>query len=173
MLVRETLVIHSRLSWRKERGEAAIKRRHGLQALAIEQLAARLAGGFLQAINSDLLKEAIAEAIVIDLGEFNEIKTLPGFPRAAAATLEKAWAAGLKFAELGSSTDAVVRSRIDAVSRTSRRMPSSDCLHRCAGQQTWSKLRFSICNTQRDCSDQSAYSAEQKCRPYGAHCSRR
>ncbi len=118
MLVRETLVIHSRLSWRKERGEAAIKRQHGLQTLAIEQLAARLAGGFLQPINSDALKEAIGEAIAIDLGEFNEIKTLPGFPRAAATTLEKAWAAGLKFAELGSSTDAVVRSRIDAVSRT-------------------------------------------------------
>jgi hypothetical protein len=129
MLVRETLVIHSRLSWRKERGEAAIKRRHGLQTLAIEQLAARLAGGFLQPINSDSLKEAIGEAIAIDLGEFNEIKTLPGFPRAAAATLEKAWAAGLKFAELGSSTDAVVRSRIDAVSRLEahalERLPSS------------------------------------------------
>jgi hypothetical protein len=127
--VRETLVIHSRLSWRKERGEAAIKRRHGLQALAIEQLAARLAGGFLQAIDSDSLKEAIAEVIVFDLGEFNEIKTLPGFARAAAATLEKVWAADLKLAELGSSTDAVVRSRIAAVSRLEahalERLPSS------------------------------------------------
>jgi PD-(D/E)XK nuclease superfamily len=129
MLVRETRVIHSRLSWRKERGEAAIKRRHGLQTIAIEQLAARLAGGFLQPINSDSLKEAIGQAIAIDLGEFNEIKTLPGFPRAAATTLETAWAAGLKFAELGSSTDAIVRSRIDAVSRLEthalERLPSS------------------------------------------------
>ena len=117
MLVRETLVIHSRL------------RQHGLQALAIEHLAARLAGGFLQPINSDSLKEAIGEAIGMDLGEFNDIKTLPGFPRAAAATLEKAWAAGLKFTELAKTSDAIVRSRIDAVSRLEaevlKRLPPS------------------------------------------------
>ena len=109
MLVRETLVIHSRLSWRQVRGVAAIERQHGLQALAIEHLAARLAGGFLQPINSDSLKEAIGESIALDLGEFNDIKTLPGFSRAAAATLEKAWAAGLKFTELAKTTDALVR----------------------------------------------------------------
>jgi hypothetical protein len=117
LFVRETFVIHSRLSWRQIRGAAAIEHQHGLQALAIEHLAARLAGGFLQAINSDSLKEAIGEAVAIDLGEFNEIKTLPGFPRAAAATLEKAWAAGLKFTELAKTTDALIRSRIDAVTR--------------------------------------------------------
>jgi hypothetical protein len=42
MLVRETFVIHSRLSWRQVRGAAAIEHRHGLQALAIEHLVARL-----------------------------------------------------------------------------------------------------------------------------------
>src|SRR5580704_2394782 len=42
----------------------------------------------------------------MDLGEFNDIKTLPGFPRAAAATLQKAWAAGLKFTELAKTSDA-------------------------------------------------------------------
>ena len=115
MLVRETVIIHSRLSWRQVRGAAAIERRHGLQALAIEQLAARLAGGFLQPIDSDALKDAIGEVIAEDLGEFNEIKTLPGFPRAAAATLVKAWAAGLNFTELAKATDGLVRSRIDAV----------------------------------------------------------
>jgi hypothetical protein len=86
-----------------------------VQAIAIEHLAARLAGGFLQPINSDSLKEAIGKAIAMDLGEFNEIKTLPGFPRAAAATLEKAWAAGLELTELANTTDALVCSRIDAV----------------------------------------------------------
>jgi len=88
-----------------------------MQAVAIEHLAARLAGGFLQPIDSDALKEVVSEAITTDLGEFNDIKTLPGFPRAAAATLEKAWAADLKFVELAKATDALVRSRIDAVSR--------------------------------------------------------
>ena len=53
----------------------------------------------------------------MDLGEFNDIKTLPGFLRAEAATLEKAWAAGLKFAELAITSDAIVHSRIDAVTR--------------------------------------------------------
>ena len=108
MLMRETLVIHSRLSWRQVRGVAAIERQHGLQVLAIEHLAARLAGGFLQPINSNSLKEAIGEAIATDLGEFNDIKTLPGFPRAAAATLQKAWEAGLKFTELAKTSDALV-----------------------------------------------------------------
>jgi hypothetical protein len=129
MLVRETLVIHSRLSWRQVRAVAAIERRHGLQALAIEHLVARLAGGFLQPISSDSLKEAIGEAIVTDLGEFNDIKTLPGFPRAAAATLQKAWVAGLKFTELAKTSDALVRSRIDAVTRLEaevlKRLPAS------------------------------------------------
>ena len=93
------------------------RRQHGLQALPIEHVAARLAGGFFQPINSNSLKEAIGEAIAMDLGEFNDIKTLPGFSRAAAATLKKAWAAGLKFTELAKTSDALVRSRIDAVSR--------------------------------------------------------
>jgi hypothetical protein len=66
--VRETLVIHSRLSWRQVRGVAAIERQHGLQALAIEQFAARLAGGFLQPINSDSLKAALGEAITLNRG---------------------------------------------------------------------------------------------------------
>ena len=108
---------------------AAIERQHGLQALAIEHLAARLAGGFLQPINSHSLKEAIGEAIATDLGEFNNIKTLPGFPRAAAATLQKAWEAGLKFTELAKTSDALVRSRIDAVTRLEaevlKRLPPS------------------------------------------------
>jgi hypothetical protein len=121
MFVRDTFVIHSRLSWRQVRGAAAVKRQHGLQAIAMEHLAARLAGGFLQPIDSNSLKQAIGEAIALDLGEFNEIKTLPGFPRAAAATLEKAWAAGLNFTELCNATDALVRSRIDAVARLEAR----------------------------------------------------
>jgi hypothetical protein len=121
MFMRETFVIHSRLSWRRVRGTAALERQHGRQALAIEHLAARLAGGFLQPISADALKEAIGEAIADDLGEFNEIKRLPGFSRAAAATLEKAWVGGLKFTELAQTTDAHVRSRIDAVIRLEAR----------------------------------------------------
>ena len=117
MFERETFVIHSNLSQRQVRSTAALQRQQGLQAIAIEHLVARLAGGFLQPIDSDALKEAIGEVVASDLGELNEIKYLPGFPRAAASTLEKAWAAGLKFSELLETTDALVRTRIDAVTR--------------------------------------------------------
>ncbi len=115
--MRETVVIHSRLAWREVRGTAAIGRNHGLQALAIEHLAARLAGGFLQPIDTEALGDAVAEAVNADLGEFNTIKTLPGFARAAATTLEKAWTAGLKFEDLAQSADPLIRTRIDAVMR--------------------------------------------------------
>lgn len=78
--MRETIIINSRLAWRLARGDAAAKRSHGLQVLSIEHLAARLAGGFLQVIDSDTLKDAIAKALAADLGELNGIKELPGFP---------------------------------------------------------------------------------------------
>ena len=113
--MRSTVIVHSRLSWRQVRGEAARERQHGLQALAIEQVAARLAGGFLQPIDSDELKKAIGDVIADDLGEFNAIKSLPGFPRAAAATLKKSWAADLNLPELANTENAVVRSRLAAI----------------------------------------------------------
>ena len=113
--MRSTVIVHSRMSWREVRGEAARERQHGLQALAIEQVAARLAGGFLRPIDSDELKKAIGEATADDLGEFNAIKTLPGFPRAAAATLEKSWAADLNLPELAKTENAVTRSRLGAI----------------------------------------------------------
>ena len=81
--MRETIIIHSRLAWSAARAQAAAEGRHGLQALSIEHLAARLAGGFLQPIDSDALKAAIAEAKAADLGELDSIKGLPGFSRAA------------------------------------------------------------------------------------------
>jgi hypothetical protein len=116
-LVRETIIIHSRLAWRRARGDAALARRHGLQALSIEQLAARLAGGFLQPIDSDALKAAIAKALPQDLGELNSIKELPGFPRAAAATLSKAWSAGLNLTQISATEDVAARPRLEVIRR--------------------------------------------------------
>src|SRR5438477_10944094 len=79
--VRDTVITHSRLAWRHERAQAAVASRHGLQALPIEGLAARLAGGFLQPIDSDALKAAVTKALSADLGDLDRIKELPGFPR--------------------------------------------------------------------------------------------
>src|SRR5215471_18663208 len=98
--MRETTIVHSRLAWRQQRAKAAIAGQHGLQALPIEGLAARLAGGFLQPIDPEALKSAIGKALSAELGDLDRLKDLPGFPRAAAATLTKAWTSGLNLSEL-------------------------------------------------------------------------
>ena len=129
--MRGTIITHSRLAWRHERARAAAAGRHGLQALPIEGLAARLAGGFLRPIDPDALKSAIATALSAGLGDLDRIKDLPGFPRAAAATLSKAWTAGLNLAELASNAPPVGASRLAAVARLEaeviRHLPSSMC----------------------------------------------
>jgi hypothetical protein len=90
---------------------------------------ARLAGGFLQPIDPDALKAAITKALSADLGDLDRIKELPGFPRAAAATLSKAWAAGLNLAELAATAGQVAAPRLGAVARLDeevlRHLPSS------------------------------------------------
>ena len=109
---RRTLVVHSRYAWRSHRTEAAIDSDQGLLLVTIEQLAARLAGGFLQYINEDDLKFAVVTAIGDPLGELDKIKALPGFQRAAAASLSKLWAAGLNLAEeAASATDETAKAR--------------------------------------------------------------
>jgi hypothetical protein len=127
--VRDTVITHSRLAWRHEREQAALASHHGLQALPIEGLAARLAGGFLQPIDPDALKAAVTKALSADLGDLDRIKELPGFPRAAAATLSKAWAAGLNLAELAATAEPEAASRLAAVARLEeevlRHLPSS------------------------------------------------
>ena len=97
--VRKTLVVHSRYGWRSHRTQAALDGEQGLGLLTMEQLAARLAGGFLRPIDPDALKIAVASSVSEPLGELDGIKTLPGFQRAAAASLSKAWSAGLMLQE--------------------------------------------------------------------------
>jgi hypothetical protein len=115
--VRETLIINSRLAWSCARRDAAQRGRHGLNVLSIEQLAARLAGGFLQPMDSDALKSAVAKSLDIDLGELNAIKALPGFSRAAAATLGRAWLAGIDLNKVGISRESSAFRRIEAMIR--------------------------------------------------------
>ena len=93
---RRTVVVHSRLKMRELRLEAARTRRHGFQVMTFEHLAARLAGGFVQSVDGDTLRQAIA-AVLPDtaLGELDAIKALPGMTGAVADTLRKAWWAGL------------------------------------------------------------------------------
>src|SRR3546814_8198827 len=96
---RKTVVAHGRLAMREIRLRAARDRRHGLQVMTFEHLAARLAGGFSRPIDDESLRAAIQQALPeTELGELDGIKQLPGMVEAAADTLHKAWRAGLNLA---------------------------------------------------------------------------
>lgn len=94
--MRKTTIAHGRLAMREARLSAARKRAIGTQALAIEHVVARLAGGFVEVVDAATLRETIVGVLDdVDLGELEPIKDLPGFPRAAAATLMKLWLSGI------------------------------------------------------------------------------
>ena len=78
-------------------------------------LAARLAGGFLQAVDSDGAQSAIAKAVTVDLLELNGIKVLPGFPRRVATTLNKAWTAGVDLTKLAKNEESAAARRIESL----------------------------------------------------------
>jgi hypothetical protein len=114
--MRKTVLIHTRHAWRSHRTQAAFNGSHGLQVHTIEQLAARLAGGFLQPIDPDDLNNAVSGALSSSLGELDAIKNLPGFQRAAAATLSRLWQAGLDLdQELKSASEPSARDRFKAL----------------------------------------------------------
>ena len=112
----KTLVVPNRIAWRCHRAAAALSQDNGRKLLTFEQLAARLAGGFLQPIDPDSLADAVAGAGGGFLGELDGIKSLPGFQRAAAATLSKAWAAGIDLAvEAQTATTPAAIARLSAL----------------------------------------------------------
>ena len=93
---RQTYIAHGRLASREIRLDAARNQRHGVQVMAFEQMAARLAGGFTQPIDGEALRDAIQQALPeTDLGELDAIKILPGMIGAAADTLHKVWRTGI------------------------------------------------------------------------------
>ena len=115
-IVHKTLVVHNRHAWRCHRTQAALDAAQGLLPLTIEQLTARLAGGFVRPVDSDAFKAAVGVAVTQPLGELDAIKQLPGFQRAAANTLAKAWSAGLSLdEEAASATDTGTKVRLAAL----------------------------------------------------------
>ena len=91
---RRTVVVEGGYPRRWHQTQAAIGGEQGLLVVSMEELAARLAGGFLRSIRTDTLKERLRDAAAAgSLEELDTIKGLPGFQRAAAATLSKAWRA--------------------------------------------------------------------------------
>ena len=114
--MRKTLIVHSRYAWRSHRTRAALGAEQGLQLLTIDQMAARLAGGFLQPTDPEDFKAAVATALAAPLGELEAIKSLPGFQRAAATSLAKAWSVGLALSEEAKvASEPAARARLEAL----------------------------------------------------------
>jgi hypothetical protein len=94
--LRHTTVAHGRLAMRELRLAAARERRHGLQIMTFEQLAARLAGGLSQPVDDETLRAAVQTCLPeTPLGELDALRTLPGMVNATVDTLHKAWRAGI------------------------------------------------------------------------------
>jgi hypothetical protein len=95
LTARRSIVVHGRLAAQTTRLAAARAKAHGTQILTTEQLAARLAGGFVRPIERTALQDAVRMALASDLGELDAIKDLPGMVRAGVDTLQKIWRSGL------------------------------------------------------------------------------
>ena len=135
---RRSAVVHGRLAMRDAVLEAARNRAHGLQAMAFEPLAARLAGGLLRAIDDESLRAATQAALPgTQLGELDAIKSLPGFVGAAADTLRKAWRAG-----------------IDLEARSGEH-PRLNCRPLSCGRRTWWRRPCNGSSMRRRCSGRS------------------
>jgi hypothetical protein len=94
--MRRTIVVHTRLAGHMARVDAARSGAHGIQIFTMGQMAARLAGGFLAPIDPESLRDAVREALPeTDLGELENIKTLPGMVRATVSTFDKVWRADI------------------------------------------------------------------------------
>jgi hypothetical protein len=97
--LRRTFIVDTALAAREARTRAARNRHHGCQVMSIDQAAARLAGGFLQAIPRAHLQDAIQHALAdTDMGPLNPVREFPGMTRATTATLQRAWNADLDLA---------------------------------------------------------------------------
>ena len=114
----KTLIVPNRHSWRTRQTEAALEKACGLNLLTVQQMAGRLAGGFLEVIDSDSLKTAVQAVADKSLGELDAIKSLPGFANAAARTLRLAWEADIDLPqERASAKNKAAKSRLESLSK--------------------------------------------------------
>lgn len=89
---RKTILVHGRMALRTERLRLAREGASGVQVMAIEHFAERLAGGFLKMVDNRTLKRVIGKILPeTNIGELEPIKDLPGMTAAAADTLMKLW----------------------------------------------------------------------------------
>jgi RecB family exonuclease len=101
MIERSTLVVDGPLAMRMQRLEAARKGSVGREILTLPLVAARLAGGFIAPVATDLLYPAIQAGLAA--GGFQDldcVSSLPGMPRAVLQSLDAAWRADIDLSSL-------------------------------------------------------------------------
>jgi hypothetical protein len=99
--MRTTFVVDGPLSLRSQRLVAAREGAIGRDILTLSLLAARLAGGFITPLSTDVLYPAIQDALAG--GEFKDVgkvADLPGMPRAVLHALDAAWRADVPLSSL-------------------------------------------------------------------------
>src|SRR5213078_1833161 len=129
MMQRHTAVVQGALAYGMHRTAAAQTGECGLQILNASQVAARLAGGFLQLATAEEVEPAIREAL--DEGEFQDLESvrqLPGMTRAIAKTLRKAWHADLRLQDKAPATRARIADLVEIENRVKRRLPPAALL---------------------------------------------
>jgi hypothetical protein len=103
MAQRTTIVIPDPLAARRLRAQHARDGMLGARIVTLPGLASRLAGGLLRCVTTADLQRALRDLPADGLGSLAEIAPLPGFPRAAARTLQRTWSAAI---DLGHEADA-------------------------------------------------------------------
>jgi hypothetical protein len=101
LVTRSTFIVDSPLALRGQRLAAAREGAIGRDILTLPLLAARLAGGFIAPVGTDVLFPSIQAALAA--GKFRDIGSvaaLPGMPRAVLQSLDAAWRADIDLASL-------------------------------------------------------------------------
>lgn len=107
---RKTLVVLDRHAAVAQRLASAHERAHGTQVMTMNDLVARLAGGFTTTIDTILLRKTVHEVLSeTHLGDLDTIKDLPGFVHAATHTLHKAWYSGFDLQQNHPRVQAIAR----------------------------------------------------------------
>ena len=111
--MKRTIIVAGGTAAAAMRLEAARQHWHGVEIRTIDQVAVRLAGGFLKTIDGESLASATAEVIQATpkaaLGDLASIADLPGLPTALASTLTKVWNADIDLAKCAAEQPEVQR----------------------------------------------------------------
>ncbi|UPK01437.1 PD-(D/E)XK nuclease family protein [Bradyrhizobium sp. 170] len=101
MIERFTLVVHGPLAVRMQRLAAARRGTIGQEILTLPLVAARLAGGFIAPVTTDVLYPAVQAALAAGgFQDLDSVSCLPGMPRAVLQALDAVWRADIDLSSL-------------------------------------------------------------------------